>query len=268
VQGYQSQEFADTMDPKRTVLETVKAVGVDLREQTLRGLLGGFGFSGDAVEKQVSVLSGGEKVRLAFARLLVNPPNFLILDEPTTHLDIAARETLEEALQQYTGTLCFVSHDVAFVESVATSVIAMQPPGIMRFNGDYAYYREKQAASAEGGSGKPRPGAQATPGRARQPNGTTSTGQTLDKKELRRQRAQARQAVAAETRDLKKTIRRAETQIETFETEQAKLLEQMAAPPDGFDFEDAGRRLKIIQGEIAEYTRRWEEASEQLEELM
>jgi ATP-binding cassette subfamily F protein 3 len=119
VVGYQSQEFTDTMDPSNTVLETIKSRNRDLREQTIRGLLGGFGFSGNAVEKKVSVLSGGEKVRLAFAALLGNPPNFLLLDEPTTHLDITARETLEEALRQYEGTLCFVSHDVSFVRNIA-----------------------------------------------------------------------------------------------------------------------------------------------------
>jgi ATP-binding cassette subfamily F protein 3 len=256
VQGYQSQEFTDTMNPTQTVFETVKSIASDMREQTVRGLLGGFGFSGDAVEKQVSVLSGGEKVRLAFARLLVKPPNFLLLDEPTTHLDVAARETLEEALQQYTGTLCFVSHDVAFVEAVATSVIVMRPPGIQRFNGDYAYYRDKEASNSIAGGAAPS-----------SRNVASSSDKPLDKKALRKQRAEARKAVAGERRELQKIARRAEQQLETFETEQAKLLEQMASPSDNFDFEDAGRRLKVIQSEMAEYTRRWEEASEQLEAL-
>ncbi len=265
IQGYQSQEFADTMDPNLNVMETLKSLSFDISEQAVRSLLGGFGFSGDAVDKKVSVLSGGEKVRLAFARLLIHPPNLLLLDEPTTHLDIAARETLEAALRQYEGTLCFVSHDVSFVENIATSVIAMRPQNIMQFNGDYAYYREKQASGTTA-SGSGAPSSSTTTSAKAGPGGTTKAP-PIDKKELRRQRAQARQVMTVEIREHRKVIRRAEKQIETFETEQAKLLEQMSIPVPDFDFQDAGRRLKIIQGEIAEYTRRWEVASEQLEAL-
>jgi ATP-binding cassette subfamily F protein 3 len=253
VVGYQSQEFTDTMDPTHTVLETIKSRNRDLREQTIRGLLGGFGFSGSAVEKKVSVLSGGEKVRLAFAALLGNPPNFLLLDEPTTHLDITARETLEEALRQYEGTLCFVSHDVSFVKNIATEIIAMTPPGIIRFNGDYNYYREKIENSNSTAS-------------ASSQQTSENTG-TVSKKELRRQRAEARKAVAAETRELRKIVKRAEAQIDVFEKEQSRLLEQLADAEANIDFAETNRRLQFIQQEIALYTSRWEEASEQLEAL-
>jgi ATP-binding cassette subfamily F protein 3 len=240
------------------VLETIKSQNRELREQTIRGLLGGFGFSGDAVDKKVSVLSGGEKVRLAFARLLGNPPNLLLLDEPTTHLDIAARETLEEALQQYEGTLCFVSHDVSFVENIATSIIAMEPPGIARYNGNYDYYREKtEAAGRPQSSNKPQP--------KQQSGGSQSA--PIDKKERRRQRAEARKVIAAESRELRKTVRRAEQQIDIFEKEQAKLVEQLSDSEANIDFAETNRRLQFIQGEIKEYTRRWEQASEELEEL-
>jgi len=255
VTGYQSQEFTDTMDPAATVMQTVKSNNSALTEQTVRGLLGGFGFSGNAVEKRVSVLSGGEKVRLAFARLLANPPNFLLLDEPTTHLDIAARETLEEALRQYEGTLCFVSHDVSFVENIAERIIAMNPPGILNFNGGYDYYREKTEEQPAAASGRSAPSESATNRAA------------TDKKELRRQRAAARKATAAEVRELRRTVNRAERQIEIFEEEQAKLLELLAAPPDHIDFAETNRRLQFIQQETARYTARWEEAAERLEEL-
>ena len=261
VQGYQSQEFTDTMDPNRTVFDTLKSIAPEVREQTVRGLLGGFGFSGNAVEKRVSVLSGGEKVRLAFARLLINPPNFLMLDEPTTHLDIAARETLEEALIGYEGTLCIVSHDVTFVENVATGLIVMQPPSVQRFHGTYSDYRDRMA-STQAVTGNRSSSSQGSSASA------PASGDTpIDKKELRRQRAAERQAAAEQTRELKRAISRAEKQIETFEVEQTRILATMSDPSAAIDFAETNRRLQLIQKEIAEYTRRWETASEELEAL-
>jgi len=259
VQGYQSQEFTDTMNPDNTVFETVKSMVPEMREQAVRGLLGGFGFSGDAVDKRVSVLSGGEKVRLAFARLLAKPPNFLLLDEPTTHLDISARETLEDALRGYEGTLCIVSHDVTFVENVATGIIAMRPPGITRYPGNYADYRDRMAANS---------GPAAAPAvRTAAPVPATAGAAPTDKKELRRQRANERQAANTQVRELKRTLSRAEKQIEIFEAEQARILETMAAPDANLDFAGTNKRLQLIQSEIAEYTRRWEQAAEALGEL-
>ncbi len=253
VQGYQSQEFTDTMQPQNTVWETVKQVSGTMPEQALRTLLGGFGFPGTAIEKTVAVLSGGEKVRLAFARLLANPPNFLLLDEPTTHLDIATREALETALQAYEGTLCLVSHDVTFVENVASQVIVMRPPGIERFPGTYSEYRARLAEKVD-----------LAPAPAVAPN-TTTTAQSP--KERRRLRAEERMATQKEIRQLRRTLSQAEKQIGIFEAEQQALLAQIAAPPEPFDFEDANRRLTTIQQEIATYTRRWEEAATRLEAL-
>lgn len=255
VLGYQSQEFTDTMSPVHSVLETVKqAAPSDMREQALRGLLGGFGFSGDAIEKKVSVLSGGEKVRLAFARLLVNPPNFLLLDEPTTHLDITARETLEEALQDYTGTLCLVSHDTTFVERVAERVIAMQPPGIYQFPGTYTAYREHLAKAAQ-------------PPHTPVQQSTKEQDAPLSKKELRKQRATARQAHQKEMRHLRRQLAQTEKQITTFETEQEKILEQLSGADAQTNFEETNRRLQLIQSELAAYTKRWEDTAMAIEEL-
>lgn len=104
----------------------------------------------------MEVLSGGERIRLAFARILIRPPNLLLLDEPTTHLDVESREALQEAIAAYTGTVVLVSHDVAFVRAVAEGIIAVAPGGgVRRFSGGYDYYREKIAQEAAGGGGGP-----------------------------------------------------------------------------------------------------------------
>jgi ATP-binding cassette subfamily F protein 3 len=268
--GYQSQDFAETMEPRMTVYEVVKSTGMDVSDQETRNLLGGFGFSGDAIEKPVKVLSGGEKIRLAFARLLIKPPNFLILDEPTTHLDIQAREALENALQDYQGTLCLVAHDIDFVRHVATEVIAMTPPGITRYSGGYDYYHQKMTEQMEqtgaAGDGRPkagdRKGAVARPSTLPDPQAST-----VDKKELRRQRAQAREAMYSQTRDLKRDLHRTEKQIEIFEQEKARLVEQMAGDPAKMDFAAMSKRLKFMQEEIERYTRRWEQAAEELQKI-
>ena len=262
IPGYQSQEFTDTIAPHATVFETIKQTGASLSEQAVRSLLGGFGFSGVAIDKPVSVLSGGEKVRLAFARLLAVPPNFLALDEPTTHLDIAGREALEEALANFRGTLCVVSHDIAFVRRVATSIVAMEPPGIRRYAGGYDYYREKcaeQAAAASGQSPAPRVRT-ATP-EAQGEDGAKSA------KARRRERAQQRAEQTAAARELRKTVRRAEQQLAVFETEQAALVEQLTADAPGTDYAELNKRLSVIQKEIGRYTTLWENAAMELERL-
>jgi ATP-binding cassette subfamily F protein 3 len=268
--GYQSQDFAETMEPRMTVYEVVKSAGMDVSDQETRNLLGGFGFSGDAIEKPVKVLSGGEKIRLAFARLLIKPPNFLILDEPTTHLDIQAREALENALQDYQGTLCLVAHDIDFVRHVATEVIAMAPPGINRYSGGYDYYHQKMTEQMEqaGAAADERPKAGGRKGSAAKPSTLPDfQASTVDKKELRRQRAQAREAMYSQTRDLKKDLHRTEKQIEVFEQEKARLVEQMAGDPAKMDFAAMSKRLKFMQEEIERYTQRWEQAAADLQKV-
>jgi ATP-binding cassette subfamily F protein 3 len=143
--GYQSQDYMETMDPSKSIFDTVRQASADRSDGELRNMLGGFGFAGDNIEKQVQVLSGGENLRLALARLLLRPNNFLLLDEPTTHLDIYAREALEEALRNYNGTLCLVSHDITFVRNLATTIYELSPEGVTRYYGNYDYYREKLA---------------------------------------------------------------------------------------------------------------------------
>ncbi|OQW94541.1 MAG: hypothetical protein BWK77_09075 [Verrucomicrobia bacterium A1] len=250
VPGYQSQEFAEILDPSRTVLETVKAAAPGRSERDLRGLLGGFFFSGDAVDKKVGVLSGGETMRLSFARLLADPPNFLLLDEPTTHLDIAAREALERALIGYEGTLCFVSHDVEFVRRVATTVIAMTPPGVTPYAGGYDYYREKTAADAVVAPATPSPGA----------------AEGADRKAGRRERAYKREEIRKMRLPLLKAVRKAEEHIAELEKEQAGLLARFG-DPTSVDYASVSRRLGEIRAELPLAMMAWESAGLKLQEL-
>ncbi len=254
--GYQSQEFAEVLDPERTVLETLKAAGADLGERELRSMLGGFLFSGDDVEKRVGVLSGGEKMRLALARLLVNPPNFLLLDEPTTHLDIAAREALERALTEYRGTLYLVSHDIEFVRRVVTTVIAMTPPGITPYAGGYDYYREKAALDAAGPGGSPEArGAAPAPAGAQDPRRTQRRERALRREERRQLRA-----------PLLKIVRAAEERIAALEREETALVARFQHP-EGLDFAASNRRMAEIREELPRLMADWEHASLELQAI-
>ena len=141
--GYCSQHRVETLNLDHSVLEEATDCGKQVPEQTVRTLLGAFLFRGDDVFKPVSVLSGGEKSRLVLAKLLLNPPNFLLLDEPTTHLDMASIEALIQALRQYEGTLVFISHDVYFIKSIATSVLHVRGGVLTFYPGNYDYYLEK-----------------------------------------------------------------------------------------------------------------------------
>ena len=253
--GYQAQDFAEVLNSDNTVLETLKSVGSDLAERDLRSLLGGFLFSGEEADKPVRVLSGGEKMRLAFARLLVKPPNLLLLDEPTTHLDIASREALEEALREYEGTLVLVSHDIEFVRRVATTVIALTPPGITPYAGGYDYYREKCEAAGTSTSA-PDPDAE-----------KSQKGSAEDRKQLRRERAQQREVQRKMRAPFERQVREAEEKIQKLELEQTAILDQLQNPEPAFNFAAANRRLYEIGIEISKAMEVWELAGKELEAL-
>ncbi|MCK4912440.1 MAG: ABC-F family ATP-binding cassette domain-containing protein [Candidatus Omnitrophica bacterium] len=142
--GYFSQRRMEVLDSNNTVFDEVyRSAGGNTATDRIRTILSLFLFTGDDVEKKVSVLSGGEKSRLILAKLLINPPNFLLLDEPTTHLDIDAVEALIKALQAYQGTLVFISHDIHFVRSVANTVFDVKDGRVRKFPGNFDYYWER-----------------------------------------------------------------------------------------------------------------------------
>ncbi|NWK55591.1 ABC-F family ATP-binding cassette domain-containing protein [Verrucomicrobiaceae bacterium N1E253] len=141
--GYYSQHRTESMDEANTVLEEVMASGGDMREDEARSILGSFLFRRADVHKKVRVLSGGEKSRLNLVKFLVNPPNLLLMDEPTTHLDIISIEALVQALKHYEGTLVFISHDVHFIRNLADTTLHVDNGKLTRYAGGYDYYLEK-----------------------------------------------------------------------------------------------------------------------------
>ena len=141
--GYYSQHRAELLDEGKTVLEEIRSTGPGMREEEARGLLGSFLFRRDDVHKKVRVLSGGEKSRLNLVKFLVDPPNLLLMDEPTTHLDLLSVEALIQALKQYEGSLVFISHDVHFIRKLAETTWHIKEGEVTTYAGGYDYYLEK-----------------------------------------------------------------------------------------------------------------------------
>lgn len=256
VLGYQAQEFAEILPDEQSAFDVARAAlpaGASIN--SVQAILGGFGFSGDASNKLCKVLSGGEKIRLCFARIFVNPPNLLILDEPTTHLDIAAREGLQRALNDYQGTLCLVSHDIEFVSQVATSIIAMEPPGIKKYFGNYAYYCEK-SRNAYGTT-------------TSEPVRKTTTGNSgnISLKARRQARARHRAVLQKDKRQADQLVAKLEQELDVLEAENGILLNQLAANNSKTDFAKVNRQLANIQQKITDITKRWETAAERAEAL-
>lgn len=149
IPGYFEQNQAEALDLNRTVMETIHDEVPDWKNEAVRTLLGQFLFRGETVFKKVEALSGGEKARLALAKMLLRPVNCLILDEPTNHLDIPAKEMLESAIQDYEGSVVIVSHDRYFISQVATKIVEIRDGELLLFQGDYHYYQEKLAQERE-----------------------------------------------------------------------------------------------------------------------
>jgi len=242
VTGIQSQEFAETLPPDQSAFGVVKdAAPGRVTDQDVRTLLGGFGFTGDDHAKQVKVLSGGEKIRLAFARIFIHPPNLLLLDEPTTHLDIQGREALEQALQTYKGTVCLVSHDVEFVRNTANGIISIGPEGVKRWLGSYDDYLRQRAGSSSPATEPEKPKKSAPDGKAR--------------KEAQKK-----------IRKLENRIRKLEFRLSELEETQSSELRKLEAG-DVEDFKEHQQGLNKIAGDIQSTTREWIELGEELEEL-
>ncbi len=148
--GYFAQHAMELLDGEETVFEFLESSFPQATQGSLRALAGCFGFSGDDIEKKCRVLSGGEKARLVMARMLFDPPNFLVLDEPTNHLDLLTKEMLIKALSEYEGTMLFVSHDRHFLAALSNRVLELTPEGIHQYGGGYTEYVERTGYEAPG----------------------------------------------------------------------------------------------------------------------
>lgn len=260
--GYFAQHRTEMLDLKRTVLAEAMETQPPVPEQTVRTILGSFLFRGDDVFKPVGVLSGGEKSRLALVKLLLNPPNFLLLDEPTTHLDMPSIDALIGALRQYEGTLFFVSHDVHFIRALASSVLHISAGKLTPYAGDYQYYLDKSGSRSEREAlvapGDYRP--EAASGVAEAPRAKMGLKEI---KEQRRAEAEARKAANKAARDAAARLKSAEEEITSLESRQRELAAQLEDPEsfkNGRAF-DLNRELADLQERLSKVMEEWERLS-------
>jgi ATP-binding cassette, subfamily F, member 3 len=252
--GYFSQHRVEMFDLSRTVLAEASDVSEPVSEQMVRSQLGAFLFSGDDVFKSVSVLSGGEKSRLALAKLLLDPPNFLVMDEPTTHLDMRSIEALISALNQYEGTLVFVSHDVHFIRSIATSVLHVQPGQIRFYPGSYDYFVEKTASDSTKLSNV----SSEVPSRSE----PTTRNQEKERKRLE---AEARQQRSQKERELRSKLQQIEKRILELEERQQQLV--VALQESNGSTSEQSLELKRVADELGMLMPEWERLVEESKTL-
>ncbi len=261
--GYFAQNRIDNLKPELTVFENVMELRTNenqLTEQQARAILGAFLFRKDDVHKPIGVLSGGEKSRLALARLLVKPPNLLLMDEPTTHLDIASIDALINALKSSEGTLIFISHDVHFIRALAENVLHVHSGRLTPYAGNYDYYLEKSKAgdaraALTAGFSDARPKQAATPA----PAPVSVPAAPARKK-----------ASASEIRKFREHVGQLEKAVVELEAKQAEITAQLEAPETYADkgkFHHLNRELSTVVDEIRAATAAWEEAATKLAEM-
>ncbi len=262
--GYFAQQRTDTLREDATVFEMMMELRTNenqLTEQQARAILGSFLFRKDDVHKKVGVLSGGEKSRLNLARLLVDPPNLLLMDEPTTHLDIGSIDAMVNALKGYTGTLVFISHDVHFIRSLAETVLHVHSGRLTSYAGNYDYYLEKSKA---------------TNARAALTAGFTDARPEAHKGNAKKAAAEPASAPAPggpkltpnQLRKMREEVGQLEKLVADLEAKQGEItaaLEDPATYADKSRFHRLNLELSTITEQVSSATAKWEAATEALE---
>jgi ATP-binding cassette subfamily F protein 3 len=253
--GYYAQHRVEMLRADRSVLDEALDTPQQVSEEFVRTVLGSFLFRGDDVFKRVGVLSGGEKSRLALVKLLLDPPNLLLMDEPTTHLDMTSIDALIRALDQFQGTLIFISHDVYFIRQIARHVLHVNDGVLTHYHGNYDYYLDKSARLT------PPP----APVTADKP--ATDEPPRLTIRDQKRIEAEARQARSRALRDARQQVAALETEIMQLEETQAKLTTELESPAT---YTQPGRAVEInrqlseIAQRLAEIVPAWETAATNL----
>jgi ATP-binding cassette subfamily F protein 3 len=261
--GYYAQYRVEMLREDCTVLEEALDTPQRVTEQFVRTLLGCFLFRGDDVFKPVSVLSGGEKSRLALVKLLLDPPNLLLMDEPTTHLDMDSVQALIFALSQFEGTLIFISHDVYFIRALANHVVQVRDGQLTHYPRDYQYYLDKTAADAAGE-------AQATGEQAEECTDSLADRPSVKAREQKRLEAEQRNARYRERKAQQEIVDRLEQEIHELEARQAELTTELEKPETYANSRRAveiNRELAEVVARLHERTPQWEAEATKLAEI-
>lgn len=252
--GYYDQEL-QSLDPSKTVLDTIWDRHKTMPEKDVRSILASFLFTAEDIDKTIGQLSGGQKARLTLTVLSLEKDNFLLMDEPTNHLDIEAKEVLEQALDNYDGTLLFVSHDRYFINELANKIISVRDGHAKIYNGNYSYYLDEKAKQA----------AAVQEAKAEQTESTTSANQNQGKLSYQEQKARDSQK-----RKLERAVSDAEARIEKLENEEQEIQTEMANPDIAASFEKLGplqEKLSAVQEQLDQANTDWENALEALDEF-